>query len=269
MPEPLSTRRWIRIDHWPEYLIEASGLGAFMVVAALAAVVLEHPTSAVRALVPVPVVRRLLMGLTMGATAAAIIYSRWGERSGAHLNPAVTLAFARLGRIDSADVFGYVVAHFIGAMAGMGLAAWLLLPALAHPGVGWVATRPGPAGLAAAGLAEFSMTFVLMSTVLLCVASPRAQRFTGLAAAALVAIFITVEAPISGMSLNPARSLAPAVLSGQFDALWIYVMAPPLGMLTAAEAVRRAPAAVTVACAKLQHGRGPCIFRCRSSEVHP
>lgn len=268
MPEPPSTRRWIRIDHWLEYLIEASGLGVFMVVAAVAAVALEHPASAVHALVPAPLVRRLLMGLTMGTTAAAIIYSRWGERSGAHLNPAVTLAFARLGRIDPADVFGYVIAHFVGAMVGMGLAAWLLLPALGHPGVGWVVTRPGPAGLAAAGLAEFVMTFVLMSTVLLCAASPRAQRFTGLAAAALVAIFITVEAPISGMSLNPARSLAPAVLSGQFDALWIYVVAPPLGTLTAAEAVCRVRAAASVACAKLQHGRGRCIFRCRFAEVH-
>lgn len=113
------------------------------------------------------------------------------------------------------------------------------------------------------------MTFVLMSTVLLCAASPRARRFTGLAAAALVAIFITIEAPISGMSLNPARSLAPAVLSGQFDALWIYVVAPPLGMLAAAEAMCRARAAASVACAKLHHGRGRCIFRCRFNEVHP
>src|SRR5579871_5526457 len=84
--------------HWPMYLIEAAGLGIFMVVAGLAGTVLEYPASPVHQWLGEPLVRRALMGLAMGATAASIVYSPWGKRSGAHLNPALTLAFAYAGK---------------------------------------------------------------------------------------------------------------------------------------------------------------------------
>jgi aquaporin Z len=105
--------------------------------------------------------------------------------------------------------------------------------------VAWVVTRPGSAGPAAAFLAELAMTFVLMTVVLELSARRRWQRWSGAAAAILVAVYITVEAPISGMSINPARSLGPAIFAGDYQDLWIYFMAPTLGALAAAELHRR------------------------------
>jgi aquaporin Z len=105
--------------------------------------------------------------------------------------------------------------------------------------------------------AEALISFMLMAVVLRVSASPRAA-WTGACAGALVALFIIVEAPLSGMSMNPARSLGSAIAAGETEALWIYLLAPPLGMLAAAASMRRRAAA---ACAKLHHApRLPCIF---------
>ena len=89
--------------HWREYLIEAAGLGLFMVSAAAMTTLLEHPASPVRLALPDPILRRILMGLAMGLTAASLIYSPWGRRSGAHFNPAVTLTVLRLGKVSRRD----------------------------------------------------------------------------------------------------------------------------------------------------------------------
>jgi aquaporin Z len=107
-----------------------------------------------------------------------------------------------------------------------------------------------------------------MSVVLRASNTAGLARFTPLLVGALVATYITVEAPISGMSMNPARSLASAVPASAWTVLWIYFLGPPLGMLLAAEAYvrRRGPAAVF--CAKLHHDNAqPCIFRCRYAEL--
>jgi aquaporin Z len=95
--------------------------------------------------------------------------------------------------------------------------------------------------------------------------TPSVARFTGAAAGLLVATFITVEAPISGMSMNPARSFGPGLLGGVHDGLWIYFLAPLAGMLAAAELVVRVRGALAIHCGKLHHGTGPCIF----CQAHP
>ena len=106
------------------------------------------------------------------------------------------------------------------------------------------------------------IAFLLMSVVLT-VSNGRHARWTGAAAGAMVALYIFVEAPVSGMSLNPARSLAPAVLDGSIGTFWIYCLAPLAGMALAAEAFVRRRGLVAVVCAKLNHaGRGPCVFGC-------
>jgi aquaporin Z len=129
--------------------------------------------------------------------------------------------------------------------------------------VNFIATVPGSPGAAAAFAAEAAMSFGLMLTVLFISSHPRLSGYAGLAAGALVAAFIVVEAPLSGMSLNPARTLASAVFAHTFDSLWIYFSAPPLGMLLAAELFARRPWGLGVRCAKLHHVAGdPCIFRC-------
>ena len=249
-------------EHWPEYLFEAAGLGAFMVSASVFAVVLFHPSAALGA-VPLPALaRRALMGLAMGLTAIALIYSRLGQRSGAHLNPAVTLTFWRLGKVHGWDAAFYVVAQCLGGAAGVLLAAAILPRHIADPSVNYVVTVPGDFGVVAAWLGELAISAVLMTVVLVMSSRPRLASWTGVLAGALVALYITVEAPISGMSMNPARTLASAVPAATWTAFWIYVTAPPLGMLLAAEAHRRLTA-TAVPCAKLQHDRrGRCIFRC-------
>jgi aquaporin Z len=243
--------------HWPEYLAEAGLLALFMVAACLLGVALGHPGSpAVRAL-PEPFARRALFGLAMGATAVALIYSSPGKRSGGHINPAVTLAFLALRKMKPRDAALYIAAQAVGATGGM-LAAWGILGRrLAHPAVHFITTRPGPAGAIAAFAAEAAISFVLM-TVVLAVSSSRRQEWTGVCAGVLVALYITVEAPISGMSMNPARSLGSALPAGELGVLWIYLLAPPLGMLAATGPMRRRAAR---ACAKLRHDpKVPCIF---------
>ena len=254
--------------HWPEYLAESAGLAIFMIAASGFATLIEHPALPLRHAVGDPLARRALMGLAMGGTAVALIYSPLGARSGAHLNPATTLAFWRLGKLHGADAAAYMVAQVIGAFAGMLAAASVLHHYLAAPEVNYVATVPGPWGYLAAFAAEMAITFVLLTAVLHVSNHPRLSRFTGVVAGSLVALYITVEAPVSGMSLNPARSLAPAVLAEELASFWIYLIAPALGMLLAATAFVSARGAGAVLCAKLHHhSAARCIFHCRFDEM--
>lgn len=247
--------------HWPEYLIEGAGLGVFMLSACLFTVLLEHPAFPLRAAIPEPALRRLLMGLAMGATAVAIIYSPWGQRSGAHINPAVTLAFLRLGRVPPTDALFYVLAQFVGGLLGTLFASVLLGAVVTEPPVAFAATVPGAAGVAIAFAAEGGISFVLMLAVLTASSRARFANRTGLVAGTLVALYITFEAPVSGMSMNPARTFASAVPSGIWASAWIYFVAPVLGMVLAAETFRTLDRNRRSLCAKLHHGdRGRCIF---------
>ena len=250
--------------HWPEYAIEAAALGTFMVSAALFATALYHPSSRLAAGISNEWLRRGVMGLAMGLTAVGIIYSPWGQRSGAHMNPALTLTFFRLGKMTRQDFLGYVVAQFAGGIAGIALVAAALGDLVSHPSVHYVVTTPGPAGEPVAFLAEGAMAFGLMLMVLSMSNRPRLARFTGLCAGLVVWTYITVEAPLSGMSINPARTLGSALLAGDFVGLWIYFTAPPLGMLLAGELYARSVGVHRVICAKLHHphGGGACIFGC-------
>jgi aquaporin Z len=250
-------------QHWPEYLIEAASLGLFMVSACLFATLLQHPSSPVRHTVMTAMLRRIPMGLAMGVTAVAIIYSRWGQRSGAHLNPAVTLTFWRLGKVKAWDAVFYVAAQFAGASIGVGMAAVGLGTRLAHPAVNYAATVPGAGGAGVAFVAELLMTFVLMTVVLTVSNRPGLNRFTGLCAGALVASYIILEAPLSGMSLSPARTVGSAIHAHMWTALWVYFAAPLLGMLAAAQLYVATHGAHRVLCAKLHHENPQrCIFRC-------
>ncbi len=246
--------------HWPEYLMEAFGLGVFMLSACIFGALLEHPASPARQALQDAGLRRLAMGLAMGAIAASLIYSPWGRRSGAHLNPSVTLTFLRLGKVRREDAAFYAAAQATGGLLGVLLAAFVLRGALAHPAVSFVATVPGPEGVAVAFAAEAAISFVLILTVLAVSSSPYA-RLTGLAAATLVAAWITFEAPLSGMSMNPARTLASALPSGIWTAAWVYFVAPPAGMLAAAQAFGAMTRWQGAHCAKLDHAPGVrCIF---------
>lgn len=254
--------------HWPEYFMEAAGLGLFMISACLFGTLLGHPGSPIVQAVPDPLVRRVLMGLAMGVTAVGLIRSPWGQRSGAHFNPATTLTFWRLGKVMPADAGFYMLAQVLGGLVGVSIAAIALGALVAHPSVQYVATVPGPGGTAAAFAAEVTITFILISVVLRVSNTADLARFTPLVVGALVAAYITVEAPISGMSMNPARSLASAWPAQAWESLWIYFVAPPLGMLLAAEVYVRRRGLAAVFCAKLHHDNAHrCIFRCRFGEL--
>jgi len=249
--------------HWPEYLMEAAGLGLFMVSAGLVTTLLEFPGSPLHAALPDPALRRALIGLGMGLTAVGLIYSPWGRQSGAHLNPAVTLTFLRLGKVEPWDAAFYVAAQFAGGVAGVALVAAALRGAFAGPPVRFVATTPGVGGPGVAFAAEALISFGLMATVLWTGNHRRLGRWTGVFAGALITVYIAVEAPFSGMSMNPARTFASALPARLWTALWVYFTAPVLGMLAAAELYRRVAGLRRVFCAKLNHRTARrCIFRC-------
>ena len=248
-------------SHWPEYLMEAAGLGLFMLSACVFGTLLGHPDSPLANVVAAPLLMRALMGMAMGLTALALVMSPWGKRSGAHFNPAVTLTFLRLGRISAWDTAFYVIAQFVGGVAGVALARTMLGGALAHPAVRYVVTV-GSYGIPIAFAAEVVISFGLMGAILVLSNVPAWNRFTAFAAAALVASYITLEAPLSGMSMNPARTLASALPAHSWTALWIYFLAPPIGMLAAAECYLRGGVRHAL-CAKLHHENSMrCIFRC-------
>ena len=240
--------------------MEAVHLALFMLSASIFGVLLEHPASALHQHLDDPFLRRILMGLAMGLTAVAIVKSPFGQRSGAHMNPAVTLTYWSLGKVRGIDAVFYALGQFAGAILGMAV-AWLLIGmSLGNGAVNYLATLPGPGGAATAFAAEFGISFLLMISVLAVSNNPRIHQWTPLVAGALVALFITFEAPLSGMSMNPARTLGSALASGEFGGLWIYFTAPPLGMLFAGTLYQNAR---RVYCAKLgPHGPARCIFHC-------
>jgi len=243
--------------------MEAAGLGLFMVSAAVVTALLEYPYSPLHEQFPDPVIRRLLIGIAMGFTAIGIIYSPWGKQSGAHLNPAVTVTFFRLGKIHGLDALFYVLAQFAGGLIGLQVAALAIGMAIEHPVVNYVVTVPGLDGTWMAFVAEVAISFGLMLVVLIVSNHTKLNAWTGLFAGALVATYIAIEAPLSGMSMNPARSFASALPAHLWTDFWVYLTAPLLGMLLAAECYVRFPGARRVLCAKLHHhNNARCIFRC-------
>jgi aquaporin Z len=231
--------------------------------AATFATLLQHPSSPL-AIGGASVSARVPMGLAMGLTAIALIYSSMGRRSGAHLNPAVTLTFWRLGKISAADTVMYLLAQVAGGVGGIVIATFILAELPADPAVNYVATLPGAGGAGLALVAETAISFGMMFVVLVVSNHARFNRLTGVCAGCLVCGYIVIEAPLSGMSMNPARSLGPALLAGSTDSLWIYVIGPLAGMLLAAEAYVRLWGPGSVLCAKLDHSSAArCIFRCR------
>ena len=248
--------------------MEAAELGLFMVSACSFTVLLEHPASPVYQMLPNPLLRMALIGIAMGLTLLGLIHTPWGKRSGAHMNPATTLMFFRLGKVANWDAFFYMAFQFIGGITGVTVSALILGTVLAHPSVNFAATQPGRSGIPTAFAAELVISFLLALTVLTVSNTARLSNFTPYFAATLVATYITFEGPLSGMSMNPARTLGSALPAHAFHALWIYFTAPPIGMLLAAELYLRLRSVRTVYCAKYHHHNSTrCIFRCRYAEL--
>lgn len=181
------------------------------------------------------------VALTFGLVVLAMIYAV-GDVSGAHLNPAVTLGFFAARRFEARRVVPYVGCQCLGA----GLASftvWAMFPG--HPTLG--ATLPAGAAVQSFAL-ETILTLILMF-VILSVSSGSKEKgvLAGVAVGAVIALEALFGGPISGASMNPARSLAPAVAAGRLEHLWVYLAAPTLGALLA-----------VVACAVV-HGPRCCV----------
>jgi aquaporin Z len=179
------------------------------------------------------------------------------------MNPGFTLSFYLLGKVQRWDAAFYAIAQFAGGILGVLASVTLMGELVKHPSVNYVATVPGPRGPAVAFAAEFLISFVQMSAVLLTSNQKKLSRFTPFFAAALLATYITFEAPLSGMSMNPARTLGSAVPARVWTAIWVYFLAPPAAMILAGQVYRFRLGAHRVFCAKLHHhNSNRCIFRC-------
>lgn len=219
--------------NWKSYFIEAWALGMFMVSASLFVVLFEHPHFYVKTFITNDSIRRMFIGAAMGITAILLIYSRWGKYSGAHMNPAVTIANYFLNRISLKDAAGYIFFQILGASITMLLLKYFFQNYLADSSVNYIVTQPGKTGVVVAAIAEFIMSFVIFLTIMV-ISNSRLEKYTGYFAGALVFIFITVEAPLSGMSINPARSFGSAISAGNWTSFWLYIISPVTGMLLSA-----------------------------------
>ena len=142
----MDTTQDILRRHWRQYLMEAAGLAVFISSACVVTTLVEFPGSPVRQAVGDPILRRVLIGIWMGLTIAAFAYSPWGQKTGAHINPAVTWAFHRVGKIKTCDAVCYTLAQFAGAAAGITVMAALLSRWIGSKAVNFVVTEPGPMG---------------------------------------------------------------------------------------------------------------------------
>ena len=219
--------------HWIPWGCEFLGT-AILLAGGLSAVYLDFgPSSPIAAHLAGRGARLLLTGLLFAGTGSLVALSPLGRRSGAHLNPAVTLAFWTQRKVHPHDLAGYVAAQLLGAVVSVALLhlAWGHTAQALHLG----ATQPGDGftELDAAGL-EAAMTAGLVLMIFFFTSSSRTARWTPLGNWLLVATLVWQGAPYTGTSLNPARSLAPALLAPELTHLWVYIAGPLAGALLAA-----------------------------------
>jgi aquaporin Z len=226
--------------HWREWLAEGAGTGIvlFMVVTAKdLAVRAGPPFSDLRW-------RIAIIAVVAGLAVVTVAVSALGRRSGAHLNPALTMGLWLQRTVSPADLAGYCAAQLAGGVLGVALArVWG--PTVPRANVNWALLEPAPwiTPLTAAGV-ECAATGVQLAVVFALLSSRRYHRWTPAAAATMLTAGIIVLGPVSGAAFNPVRGLAPDVLAGTYPAVWIYIAGPLLGAALAAgafAAVRRRP----------------------------
>jgi aquaporin Z len=232
------------------YLAEFAGTALILVVGLSAVTTDFGSTSPVPRHIASAALRRLITGSIFATAGALVVYSKLGRRSGGHFNPAVTLAFYRLGKVTKRDAVVYVLCQALGALVGAAV-VWAVWGALARS-VRVGATVPGSHGAPVAFLAEIGMAFLLLTVILQFVTHMVMARFTPVAAGAVAALLVVLVAPISGTSINPARSFGPALFGHELGVFWVYLVAPPLGALLAV-ALYRALGRHSTPCAKLYH----------------
>jgi len=213
----------------------AEFLGTFvLVLGGLSAVCLDFGQgSPVPHLIPSPSLRLLLTGLLFAGTGSLVAISPPGRLSGAHINPCVTIAFWAGGHVSRDDLFGYLGCQFAGAVAGDLAVHWLWGPIGLSVKDGLTVPQSGVTPLQAIGI-EALMTGILVLAIFSCISFTRTAHLTPLVLWVVIALLVWKGAPYTDCSLNPARSLGPAVVTGDYHLLWIYFVGPPAGALLAA-----------------------------------
>ena len=200
---------------------------ALLLAIGLSVVILNWGTGSVVAqwLPSVPL-RRALTGFLFGTTGCLIALSPVGKISGAHINPAVTIAFWLRGKMKTYAMVGYIASQMLGAVAGC---LPLLLWHAQGKSVGYGNTVPGSAGIVFAFMGETLVTAGLVTVIFIFVGRKNLRRYTPFTMPFLFGFMVWAETALSGCSTNPARSFGPAVISGVYTAYWIYIAAPLAG----------------------------------------
>jgi aquaporin Z len=200
-------------------------------------------------MIPSVKVRQMITGFLFGSVGASIALSPIGKISGAHINPAVSMVFWLFRKIEGRLAITYILAQLTGAIAGcLPLLIWGQMGRSIDFGV----TIPGEGySLQVALLGEVITTFTMVSLLVIFIGFRSIRQFTPYMFPFLYAIMVPLEAAISGTSTNPARSLGPAVISGQWNGWWIYLIGPLAGALMASLACSLLAKRITIA--KLYH----------------
>jgi aquaporin Z len=217
------------------YLQEAFGLAIFMISACFFGGILEAKNSFIHLAITNDFIRIIIMGIMMGLTAYFIFTSPFTSPSGAHINPAVTMVFFRLGKMQFWDVIFYIIFQLLGGLTAVYIMALLMRGTLINAPVNCVVTIPGKYGVAAAAFTEFIIAFIMITMVLFTSANNTLKKYTQIIAACLVCTNVIVAGPISGFGMNPSRTIASAVPAHIYTSFWIYMIIPFAGMLSAAE----------------------------------
>ncbi|HOW71113.1 MAG TPA: aquaporin [Phycisphaerae bacterium] len=216
---------------WRPLLSELVGTALLVLVGLSLVIVMFGSGSPIARILPSEGLRRLITGFLFGTTGALIAISPVGTISGAHINPVVTLGFWLFRKLDSRTVAGYILAQLAGATLGcLPLLAWGSM----GQSVAFGATLPGEGyAIRTVLLGEVITTFAMVTGLTLFLGFRRIRPFTPAMFPFLYAIMVYAESPISGTSTNPARSLGPAIISGQWQAGWVYWIGPLVGMVVA------------------------------------
>jgi aquaporin Z len=218
------------------YLAEFIGTAILILVGVSVVILMFGQGSPGSRMIPDEGLRLFLTGGLFGSVGALVAISPIGRISGAHINPAVTLAFWLEGKLAWRDAGLYILAQFAGSAVGaVPLLAWGRM----GQSVAFGATLPGVGvPVWAAMLGEAGVTFLLILAILTTAAHPNTQRFTPLVLPAVLSVLVWLEAPISGASANPARSFGPALVASVSMNPWIYIVGPSLGAILYVSLVR-------------------------------
>jgi aquaporin Z len=255
--------------HWREYLMESAQTAALMICICLSATLLYGGHSPFSRLAVPPSLKPFIMGIAVATSTFLLIRSRFGRRTGAHLNPSLTVTYFFFRRIHRWDTLNYIGFQFVGALAGVWVARRALGDDLSLPPVSYVVTVPGSYGNLVALLSEFFLSALLMGVILFTGNRKHWVNFSPFLVALITVCYYGFCSSLSGFSVNPARSFSSALFASVWRGLWIYFVAPTLGMVAAASLYTGFGRWGHIYCAKVFHDLdSPCPFFCNFKELY-